>query len=86
MAIVEWVLKGFTSWKTTAIGIAVEIGYVGQFAGAVSQTVTAIFDGDPSTNPDWVALKTSAALVAAGFGLIFARDNNKSSEDVGAGK
>lgn len=86
MAILEWVLKGFTSWKTTAMGIAVEIGYLGQFLNAASQGVTAIFDGDPTTSPDWIAMKTSAALVAAGFGLIFARDNNKSSEDVGAGK
>lgn len=84
MKIIEFVLKGFTSWKTTAMGIGVLIGYLGQFLNDVSVAVTALFDGDPTTNLDFAALKASFALVAMGVGLIFARDNDKSSEDVKA--
>lgn len=84
MAIVEFFLKGFTSWKTTAMGLAVLADSAGKFLSAASQAVTALFDGDPSTSVDFAALKAAAALVTVGFGLIFARDNTKSSEQVGA--
>lgn len=40
-----------------------------------------MLDADPNTNPDWTAL---IAAVTAGVGLIAARDNDKSSEDVGS--
>lgn len=79
----EFVLKGFTSWKTTAMGVAVLIGSVGQFLAVLSSAVVALFDGDPSTVVNWSVLSTSATSVAVGFGLIFARDNSKSSEQVG---
>ena len=84
MAIVEFFLKGFSSWKTTAMGVAVLIGTLGNFLAAVSLAVTALFDGDPSTIVDWTALSSGFAAITAGFGLIFARDNTKSSEQVGA--
>jgi len=62
------------SWKTTVFGICAILTAV---AGAVKLLV----DNDPATNPDWTAV---CAAVAAGIGLIAARDNNKSSESVGA--
>jgi len=62
------------SWKTTVMGICAILVAV---AGAVKLLV----DGDPATNPDWTAV---CAAVAAGIGLITARDNNKTSESVGA--
>ena len=43
----------------------------------------ALFDGNPSTEPDYAAL---VAAVMAGLGLIFARDNSVTSEQAGAGK
>lgn len=48
--------------------------------GAIAFAVKAQFDGDPTTEVDWKALYTA---IAAGIGLLFARQNNASSEDVG---
>lgn len=62
------------SWKTTVAGIAALVA-------ALADAVVAMVDGDAATNPDW-PIVIAAALAAAG--LIFARDNDKSSESVGA--
>lgn len=61
------------SWKTTVTGIAAVLT-------AVGAALTALFDADPSTNID---VTTTASAIMAGIGLIFARDNNVSSEDAG---
>jgi len=61
------------SWQTTVFGIMTILAAVG-LAGK------AYFDGDPETVVNYEVL---IAGVTAGFGLIFARDNNKSSEDAG---
>lgn len=63
-----------TSWKTTLFG-------AGGLATVIFNAVSAVLDGDPSTNPDW-NLIFAAALPA--IGLLFARDDNRTSEDVGA--
>ena len=60
------------SWKTTAAGVS---AIVAALAGAA----TLLFDGKPETNPDWTAV---IAACSAAIGLIMARDNDKSSEDV----
>lgn len=65
-------MKG--SWKTTGLGVCTILGAVG-LAGK------AVLDGDPSTNIDFPVLITA---VMTGFGLIFARDNNVTSEQAGA--
>lgn len=62
------------SWKTSAAGI-------GAILVAVGSALTAMFDADPATIPDWGAV---VAAVIAGIGLLAARDNNVSSEAVGA--
>lgn len=62
------------SWKTTVAGIA---GVV----AAIASAVQAQLDGDPATVPDWAAV---GALLATGIGLLLARDNDKTSEQVGA--
>lgn len=62
------------SWKTTACGVIAILT-------AVLSAVKAMIDGDPATVADWGAV---SAAVIAGAGLIFARDNSKSSEDAGA--
>lgn len=61
------------SWKTTTAGI-------GAILVAVGSALTAMFDGDAATVADWGAV---IAAVIAGIGLISARDNDKSSQDVG---
>lgn len=62
------------SWKTTLSGIA---GIVGMIGTALS----AALDGNPATDPQW-GIVVPAVITAAG--LLFARDNNVSSESAGA--
>lgn len=62
------------SWKTSALGLSAILIAGGAYLKAAS-------DGDASTVPDTAAL---VAAVLAGIGLLFARDNSKSSEAVGA--
>lgn len=62
------------SWKTTALGIVtIALGVLGAFKAYLT-----------GGSIDGTLLTTVAASVVSGFGLIAARDNNKSSEDVGA--
>jgi hypothetical protein len=63
-----------TSWRTTTAGIAAIVV-------AIATAVSALFDADPLTLPDWGAV---AAAVMAGVGLLAARDNKVSSEQAGA--
>ncbi len=62
------------SWKTTLIGILTG-------AGILVVQLIAVLDSDPETT--WSIAQFSAGLAAMGIGW-FARDNDKSSEDVGA--
>ena len=62
------------SWKTSAAGI-------GAILVAVGSAMTAHFDGDVITTPDWGAV---IAAVIAGIGLLAARDNSVISESAGA--
>jgi hypothetical protein len=61
------------STKTTVAGmIAIVI--------AILVAVSAMIDDNPATVADWGAVGTS---ISVGVGLLLARDNDKSSEDVG---
>lgn len=62
------------SWQTTAAGVITALI-------AILSAVGAIIDGDPATNPNW---EMTVAAVTTAIGLILARDNNKTSESVGA--
>jgi hypothetical protein len=55
--------------NTTILGI----GAILTVAGGV---LTAIFDGDPMTNPDWTSV---VAAVITGIGLIVASDAKKNA-------
>lgn len=61
------------SWKTTVCGVLAAVTAI--FNGAI-----AMLDADAATNPDYAVI---IATVIAAIGLIAARDNSKSSEDVG---
>lgn len=61
------------SWKTSLFG-------TGGILIIVANVASMLLDGDPNTNPDWSV--TFAALMPA-IAALFARDNDKSSEDVG---
>lgn len=63
----------FKSWQTTVTGICL-------ISLAVINSAKLLVDGDTATNPDW---NMTMAEILTGIGLIFARDNNKSSEAVG---
>lgn len=62
------------SWKTTVMGIAAILI-------ALCTAAKAYLDGDPATE---VNLELVISEIVAGIGFIVARDNDKSSEDVGA--
>ena len=63
-----------SSSKTTALGIL-------SILAALCGAAVLMLDSDPATNPDWTTL---IAAIAAGVGLIKARDNDVTSEKAGA--
>lgn len=65
-----------SSPKTTSVGLAA-------IAVALGAMMQAVFDNDPTTQPDWASFM--AALTAGLVGL-FARDNSTTSEAAGAAK
>lgn len=64
----------FTSWKTTVAGWCA-------IAIAVASAIQSQIDNDPTTIPDWAS---AVGLLVGGIGLLFARDNDTSSEKAGA--
>jgi peptidoglycan/LPS O-acetylase OafA/YrhL len=62
------------SWKTTFFG-------AGGLVGVWVAVLCAIFDGDPSTAPDYT---TAITVSLPALGLLFARDNGVTSEQAGA--
>lgn len=63
------------SWKTTACGILTIV------ASAITLIALPLLDGKPETLPQYEAF---GALILPALGLLFARDNDKTSEQVGA--
>jgi hypothetical protein len=61
------------SWRTSVFGTGGLIFVLGSALGA-------LLDGNPATNPDWALVFAAAAPC---IGLLFARDNKVTSEDVG---
>lgn len=47
---------------------------IGSILVALGALLTALFDGDPATSPDYA---TAVAAIVAGVGLIFAKDATK---------
>lgn len=65
------ILKG--SWLTRLLGSAIILE-------AVSSAIIALTDSNPLTNVDW---KAWLLTIGTGWGIAVARQNNKSSQDVG---
>jgi hypothetical protein len=64
-----------SSWKTTLCGI------LSIAAAAITLVVLPLVDADPLTLPNYTAF---VAALTAGVGLMYARDNDKTSAAVGA--
>lgn len=68
------------SWKTTVAGICAAVGII-------APQVAAALDNDPATVVSWEVVIGAIITAASLFGLgAVARDNDKSSESVGASK
>lgn len=65
--------QALVSWKTTATGVVAGLMLI-------LPEAQALLDASPDTNPNWNMVAAGIALI---FGLAAARDNNKSSQDVG---
>jgi uncharacterized membrane protein len=63
------------SWKTSLAGVLSVV------VAIITFVANPLLDADPATVPQWGPV---LAAVTAAVGLLFARDNDKSSEDVGA--
>lgn len=67
----------YLSWQTSAAGISAIVIAIFQM---IIQPLT---DGNPATNPDY---NVAIASILTGVGLLRARDNDKTSEEIIAGK
>ena len=67
----------YLSWKTTAAGIGMIV------TALFTMILQPLTDSDPATNPDY---NVAIAAIIAGVGLLFARDNDKTSEEIQLGK
>jgi len=63
-----------SSWKTTAASVAALLSLLLTVAKQ-------LLDNDPTTNPDWAVV---LPLIFAALTGLFARDDDKTSEEVGA--
>ena len=59
--------------------IQTKLAGLGAILAAISSVIIALTDNNPQTNPDWA---TTSAAIAAGWGLMVARQNNVSSKVV----
>jgi len=59
------------SWKTTLCGI------LSLVAAGITLVAVPMLDADPETLPNWGAF---GAAIAAGLGLLFAKDHDESSK------
>jgi len=77
------------SWKTTGCGIGMILSGVGAMLVALGKPIVAYLDEDPDTVADvkvvYTAIMAGVAMIMGGIGLLKARDNDKTSEDVDAG-
>lgn len=70
----KWLQSGLKSKHTTAAAVLAA-------AAAVLSCLAAVLDGNAETTPNWVE---TGALISVAYGLLAARDSNKSSEEVEA--
>lgn len=60
------------NWKTTTVACLAALT-------AISTAVSHMLDADPGTNPDWNLVLAS---VLTAVGLLFAKDSDKTSEEL----
>lgn len=65
------------SWRTTTLGILTALI-------ALSSAVVAEIDDKPETRADWPLVLAAISSALSGVGLMAARDNKVTSEQVGA--
>lgn len=84
-SIEQWILNRTINKKLKLMkpGIKLKLTGLVSSIAAIIGAASLLLDGNPSTNPDWSAV---IAAVTAGIGLLLARQNNVSSEDVGLEK
>lgn len=69
----NWLLSLISaSWRTRLAGF-------GTILATLGDTAAKLFDGNDATNPDWTLI---AAAIMTGWGLLVARDNKVTSEQV----
>lgn len=73
-------VKVFRSPRTSWAGFVLLLEPFGLFLVCVG----AQFDGNAETVPDWTGLVAKWPVIVGAFGLMFARDNNVTSEEAGA--
>lgn len=59
--------------------IQTKLAGLGAILAAIEGVIITLTDNDPLTNPEWTAV---SAAIAAGWGLMLARQNNVKSETV----
>jgi hypothetical protein len=72
--VLKKLLPFLINWKTTLLGISMVAGGIGSLAEHLHKAT----DGHPLSLE---AFQMGGAAIIGGFGLIFARDANKSSQD-----
>lgn len=72
--VLKKILPFLINWKTTLAGV----GLIGHGIGAVADHLHGATEGQPIT---FEGLQLAIAEIVAGFGLVAARDANKSSQD-----
>lgn len=65
----------YLSWQTSMAGLSAIT------VAVFSMIIQPLTDGNPETNPDY---NVAITAIIAGIGLLFARDDNKTSEETGA--
>ena len=68
------ILSRVLSWKSSLLGVFVLVSSIGTLLTSVASSAQAMFDGIPSTVPDWSTVTMAATAVGAAFKLIWQKE------------